>query len=692
MHRFRATDLPFILTRWAERHRVFAPAGVPGNVRFRSWPPDGQTGGQAGAKTDPMTSHPTRHGEERDETPDASGERFLTPDEYVNVSLSPKSFVFNERETLFRWRGGEKTCTATGEPRPAGQAGDTLLFGVRPCDVAGLGYLDRFFLGEHADINYHARRQHVLTVAVNCLKAGPLCFCASFGAGPFAPSPAGANLTGTTGEMTYDLLLTPDTAGGETCYWVEVGTARGRVLLGDVTAWLHRDVEGRGAARRETLEAAARRTLARSVDAEALPSLLAAHFNNPVWETTAAACIGCTGCTRVCPTCTCFTTEEESDGPRSGVRTRVWDSCQSVSFTRNAERHNPRSRAAAVRYRIHDKFKYIQERFGHAGCTGCGRCTACCPAGIDMVKLVNGLTDEDAAGLSPLPDAASLVHFSREERLFDPRMYTPLIAEITDIHEEARDIRRFTVSCRDRPEQGRPALRGQFFMLTVFGVGESAISVPFSARVRDGFTFYVKKVGTVTAALHKLKVGDVIGLRGPFGVPLPYETLKGRDLLAVGSGVGLAPVRAALIRAIENRQEFGRIVVMASATTYDGLILKEDLERWKEDADVEVHYALSRPTDKVRAHIGYVNDLLPDLGLEWGKTSAIVCASARRIKAVARDLLRLGMRPSDIYTTLETNMRCGVGKCGHCKVGAHYMCVDGPVFTYAEMLALPPEF
>ena len=215
MHRFRATDLPFILTRWAERHRVFAPAGVPGNVRFRSWPPDGQTGGQAGAKTDPMTSHPTRHGEERDETPDASGERFLTPDEYVNVSLSPKSFVFNERETLFRWRGGEKTCTATGEPRPAGQAGDTLLFGVRPCDVAGLGYLDRFFLGEHADINYHARRQHVLTVAVNCLKAGPLCFCASFGAGPCAPGPARAPPTGPPRAITTDIKRTPPPPRGE---------------------------------------------------------------------------------------------------------------------------------------------------------------------------------------------------------------------------------------------------------------------------------------------------------------------------------------------------------------------------------------------------------------------------------------------------------------------------------------------
>lgn len=656
MYAFKAADLPLVLNRWAERHTVFAPAGAPGNARLLPWPAVGEA---------------------------ARGERFLTPDEYGNFPFSPKSFVFNEREVLFRWQKGEKTLAAASEPRPDGR-GDRLLFGVRPCDVAGLAYLDRFFLGEHADINYHARRQHVLVAAVNCLRAGPLCFCASVGAGPFAPAPE----LPSGREMAYDLLLTPDMEASR--YWVEAGTARGRVLLGDVAAWLHRDVEGEGAARRAELEAAARRTVARAVDAAGLPALLAAHFNSPVWETTATACIGCTGCTRVCPTCTCFTTEEEADGPCSGVRTRVWDSCQSVSFTRNAERHNPRSRTAAVRYRIYDKLKYIRERFGQAGCTGCGRCTACCPAGIDMVSLVNGLADETPAR-PPLPDAAP-VHFTREERLFDPQIHTPLIAEIIAIREETREIRRFTVRYRDRPAQGRPALRGQFFMLTVFGVGESAISVPFSDRVRDGFTFYVKKVGAVTAALHALKIGDVIGLRGPFGVPLPYETLKGRDLLAVGSGVGLAPVRATLVRAIENRESFGRIVILASATTYDGLIMKDDLERWREIPGVEVRYALSRPTEKVRAHVGYANDLLPDLGLDWGKTSAIICASARRIKAVAGDLLRLGMRPSDIYTTLETNMRCGVGKCGHCKVGAHYMCVDGPVFTYAEMLALPPEF
>ena len=119
---------------------------------------------------------------------------------------------------------------------------------------------------------------------------------------------------------------------------------------------------------------------------------------------------------------------------------------------------------------------------------------------------------------------------------------------------------------------------------------------------------------------------------------------------------------------------------------------EDDLREWAKVPGGEVHYSLSKPTDQVDAHIGYINDLLPGLGLDWKNTSAIICASARRIKAVARDLMQLGMKPSDIYTALETNMHCGIGKCGHCKVGSHYMCVDGPVFTYEEMLQLPPEF
>lgn len=262
------------------------------------------------------------------------------------------------------------------------------------------------------------------------------------------------------------------------------------------------------------------------------------HFKDEEWDAIASSCIACTGCTRVCPTCTCFTTEEEQDTPHSGTRVRVWDSCQSVSFTRNAEFHNPRSKTSAVRYRIYDKLQYIEERFGMKGCTGCGRCAAVCPASIDMVDIMARMKERTPHEVLEAPAPAVNVHYEREERLFDPQPYTPLVAEIIDIFEEAKGIKRFTVRYRDRPNQGRPALRGQFFMLTVFGAGEIAISVPFSDRVKDAFTFYVKKVGKVTTAMHNLKVGDMMGLRGPFGVPLPYETLKGRDLLVVGSGVG----------------------------------------------------------------------------------------------------------------------------------------------------------
>ncbi len=271
-------------------------------------------------------------------------------------------------------------------------------------------------------------------------------------------------------------------------------------------------------------------------------------------------------------------------------------------------------------------------------------------------------------------------------------VYTPQIAVIKDIIEETDSIKRFIVQYEDKSLHENFKFSGQFFEITVFGVGEIAISIPFGPSQKDYFDFCVKKVGKVTTALHKLKVGDKIGLRGPFGKGFPFEEIKGRDVLVIGSGVGLAPVRTMLVQVLENKEQFGKVVVIASATSYEGLVYKEDLIKWSEMEDVRVLYALSKPTDKVDAHVGYINDLLPSLGLDWANTTAVVCASPRRIKAVARDLLNLGMKGTDILTSLETHMRCGIGKCGHCKVGSKYMCVDGPVFNYEEMLKLPPEF
>ena len=167
---------------------------------------------------------------------------------------------------------------------------------------------------------------------------------------------------------------------------------------------------------------------------------------------------------------------------------------------------------------------------------------------------------------------------------------------------------------------------------------------------------------------------------------------RGRVDTLIVNAAECEPYITADLRLLQERERYGRIAIIASATRYEGLVYKQDLKDWSKIPGVTVQYALAKPTDAVQAHVGYINDLLPELDFDWANARAILCASPRRIKLVARDLLGLGMNGKDIFTSLETHMRCGVGKCGHCKVGAHYMCLDGPVFTYEEMLQLPEEF
>lgn len=270
--------------------------------------------------------------------------------------------------------------------------------------------------------------------------------------------------------------------------------------------------------------------------------------------------------------------------------------------------------------------------------------------------------------------------------------YLPKLAVIQEVIQETRNIRRYLLQYVEEKDRNAPEPEGEFYEITVFGAGEIAISCPDHRKPGEPFEFCVKKAGKVTGAMFQMKEGDLVGLRGPFGRGFPYEDFAGHDVIIVGSGVGLAPVRPMILDIMRHREEFGKVVIIGSALTYEDLIYRDDMVEWAKVPSVQMKYALSHPTDKVDAHVGYINDLLPDLDLNWKETRAIVCASPRRIKAVAKDLLKLGMQEVDIYTSLETHMRCGIGKCGHCKVGSKYMCIDGPVFTYQEMLSLPQEF
>ena len=308
------------------------------------------------------------------------------------------------------------------------QEEDKILFGLRPCDTYGLAYMDRFFLGEHHDINYHLRRQHVFIVAVNCLEAGPECYCASMGTGPFAEITAHTEY-GMQAGKGYDLLLTPDYGpdhkkggkGENDWYWVEAGSDRGKALLSHVAPLLYRDLEFTGRRRKKALQEDALKTFRRTLDTSTVGRCLprTSRTKNGTPSPQAASPVPDA---RVCPTCTCFTTEEEQDTPHSGTRVRVWDSCQSVSFTRNAEFHNPRSKTSAVRYRIYDKLQYIEERFGMKGCTGCGRCAAVYPASIDMVDIMARMKERTPHEVLEAPAPAVNVHY-RRERLFDRSQY-----------------------------------------------------------------------------------------------------------------------------------------------------------------------------------------------------------------------------------------------------------------------------
>jgi NAD(P)H-flavin reductase/formate hydrogenlyase subunit 6/NADH:ubiquinone oxidoreductase subunit I len=604
--------------------------------------------------------------------PSGEGER---TEDYINLSLPVKEMVFEQKEGLFKWNKNGECIEIEGLADQHSK--NRLLFGVRACDTYGIAYTDRFYLREYPDPNYKSRRSETTIVAVNCLKAGQHCFCTSVGTGVFS-------------TLGYDLALTPM----DSYFLVEVATPKGESLIIDAQSYFT-EIDDSILKEKEALMAKVAESFPLKMDLTNLWEDMSKTFDADFWLDEAHACIGCTGCTNVCPTCTCFNVVEEKIDDDSGRRVRYWDSCQSEHFTRNAEHHNPRDAVSRVRYRIYDKLKYIEERFEFKGCSGCGRCTDVCPTYISIIDIIGKI--QKAAKENPEQPAVHQITKIRHE-IMDREiksqhgLFTPDIATLTRVKQETPEIKRLFMKYDDPGLHKNYEHKGQFFQVTVFGEGEVPLSIPYGPEMTDELVFDFKNVGSVTDRLFKMKEGDKIGLRGPYGRAFPYDILKGRNLIFIGSGVAMAPLRTIIEPVMANYGDFKKVFVMASALRYEKLLYKDEMLEWAKVPNLTVKYALKDPTDKVNAYSGYVNDLLPDLDLDWSETTALLCASPERIKKLARDLMDLGMKPADILVTLETHMRCGAGKCGHCKVGSHYMCVDGPVFTYEEMMALPPEY
>jgi len=267
----------------------------------------------------------------------------------------------------------------------------------------------------------------------------------------------------------------------------------------------------------------------------------------------------------------------------------------------------------------------------------------------------------------------------------------PRMATILDITVETPDIKTLRVV----GEEGMPFdfMPGQCAMLSVPPVGEAIFSITSSPTCRECLEFSIKDVGSVSGALHALTPGRQIGIRGPYGNGFPVEEMKGKDLLFIGGGIGLAPLRSLIGSCFDHRKDYGHIDIVYGARSPADLIRKSEVrETWSEQPDTGVYLTVDAEFPDWKGHVGFVPDYVTELAFSPQNRVAITCGPPIMIKFVLQALDKLGFAPEQVITTLEMRMKCGVGKCGRCNLGPVYVCKDGPVFSLAQLNALPAEY
>jgi sulfhydrogenase subunit gamma (sulfur reductase) len=270
-------------------------------------------------------------------------------------------------------------------------------------------------------------------------------------------------------------------------------------------------------------------------------------------------------------------------------------------------------------------------------------------------------------------------------------IYIPLKARIISIAEETPDVKTFELELVEGNGKRPEFSPGQFLEVSYFGVGEAPFCISSSPTKRDAFDITVRSVGGVTRGLHGLNPKDIIGVRGPLGSGFPHEAVKGRDILFVGGGIGLPPLRSLINYMIDNRDDYGEITILYGARTSSDRVYKEECDGWAKRDDIRFMDTVDVGDDSWTGRVGVVTTLFDEIEPTPERTTAFTCGPPIMIKFVIQGLLKMGFTPDNIITTLERYMKCGVGKCGHCAIGHQYICVDGPVFSFAEIERLPEK-
>ncbi|MFH1046229.1 MAG: FAD/NAD(P)-binding protein [Candidatus Omnitrophota bacterium] len=259
--------------------------------------------------------------------------------------------------------------------------------------------------------------------------------------------------------------------------------------------------------------------------------------------------------------------------------------------------------------------------------------------------------------------------------------YRPIEAEVLEVIPETPSIK----TIRFQPKEQISFATGQFVEITIPGVGEAPFTPSSRPAVKDIMEVTVMKVGRVTEYVHQLKKGDTIGVRGPFGRGYPLDEFRGKEILVVGGGCGFAPLRSLMYALFDRSGEFKKLFFRGGCRSPEEMVYKNETETWFQRKDLNIKLTVDKGDETWKGHVGLVTTILGDVDMDYKIGVAIVCGPPIMMKFATLKILEMGFAENNIYLSMEKNMSCGLGKCGHCRLGIYYACKDGPVFLYSQI-------
>jgi NAD(P)H-flavin reductase len=271
----------------------------------------------------------------------------------------------------------------------------------------------------------------------------------------------------------------------------------------------------------------------------------------------------------------------------------------------------------------------------------------------------------------------------------------PDLMEVVQVRQHTADVKSMRIRFRDEARSREFSFRvGQFGIFSAFGAGESTFNICSSSNWKDFIEFCFRRTGKVTEALWNVEETDTIGFRGPYGNGYPMEKWQGKNLIFIGGGIAMPPIRCAIWQALENREAYGQITIVYGARTVGDMVFRQELDRWAEYDGVRVVRCVDPggETPDWNGEIGFVPTVVEKAAIAANNSVALVIGPPIMIQYTLPVLSRAGLADRDVYTSLENRMKCGVGKCGRCNCGPLYVCKEGPVFTQEQLKTLPKDY